>query len=99
MMDDAYRSYREGLAESYPELGHGSTLTTRKPTMVAKCGCPYDPVYDEDSLGWHLPENHIGETINSLRRDVIHLQETLAVLELSLLKTTTAERLRLVDDE
>jgi hypothetical protein len=27
--------------------------------MVAPCGCPYDPEYDEDSLGWHLRENHI----------------------------------------
>jgi hypothetical protein len=26
--------------------------------MVAKCGCPYDPDYDEGYLGWHLPENH-----------------------------------------
>jgi hypothetical protein len=26
--------------------------------MVAECGCPYDPVYDEGSLGWHLVENH-----------------------------------------
>lgn len=34
------------------------TTITRNPTMVAACGCPYDPVYDEDALGWHLLENH-----------------------------------------
>ena len=34
------------------------TMTTRNPTMVAECGCPYDPDYDEGSLGWHLIENH-----------------------------------------
>jgi hypothetical protein len=32
--------------------------TERNPTMVAKCGCPYDPEYDEGHLGWHLAENH-----------------------------------------
>ena len=31
----------------------------RNPTMVADCGCPYDPEYDEGSLGWHLIENHL----------------------------------------
>jgi hypothetical protein len=34
------------------------TTTTRTPTMVAKCGCPHDPVYDEGHLDWHLRENH-----------------------------------------
>jgi hypothetical protein len=34
------------------------TMTERKPTMIAACGCPYDPEYDEGSLGWHLLENH-----------------------------------------
>ncbi len=34
------------------------TMTTRMPTTIAECGCPYDPEYDEGSLGWHLPENH-----------------------------------------
>ena len=28
-------------------------MITRNPTMVAECGCPYDPVYDEGHLGWH----------------------------------------------
>lgn len=56
---------------------------TRKPTMVAACGCPYDPEYDEGHLGWHLPENHIRETFSSLQRDLAHMQETLARLELA----------------
>lgn len=30
----------------------------RQPAMVAECGCPYDPEYDEGSLGWHLTANH-----------------------------------------
>jgi hypothetical protein len=34
------------------------TMTTRIPTTTAECGCPYDPEYDEGSLGWHLSENH-----------------------------------------
>jgi hypothetical protein len=34
------------------------TTTVRNPTMVAECGCPYDPEYDADSLGWHLAKNH-----------------------------------------
>lgn len=33
-------------------------MITRNPTEVASCGCPYDPEYDEGSLGWHLRENH-----------------------------------------
>jgi hypothetical protein len=33
-------------------------MITRNPTEIAMCGCPYDPEYDEGSLGWHLPENH-----------------------------------------
>ena len=33
-------------------------MITRNPTMVAECGCPYDRVYDEGSLGWHLTSNH-----------------------------------------
>jgi hypothetical protein len=63
-----------------------SATRKRKPTMVATCGCPYDPVYDEDCVGWHLTENHIPETINSLRGDLSHMQETLARLELALHK-------------
>jgi hypothetical protein len=35
------------------------SVTERNPTLVAGCGCPYDPGYDEGSLGWHLSENHI----------------------------------------
>ena len=34
------------------------SMTERNPTEVARCGCPYDPEYDEGSLGWHLHENH-----------------------------------------
>lgn len=34
------------------------TVTERNPTEIAPCGCPYDPEYDEGSLGWHLMENH-----------------------------------------
>jgi hypothetical protein len=34
------------------------TSPFRNPTMVAECGCPYDPDYDEGQVGWHLVENH-----------------------------------------
>ena len=60
------------------------TMTTRKPTMVAKCGCPYDPEYDEGSLGWHLNENHIPEEIAWMRRDFTEMVARLDVLERAL---------------
>ena len=45
-------------------------MTERHPTMTAECGCPYDPETDWNSLGWHLPENHVPLTLSLLRRDV-----------------------------
>lgn len=42
----------------------------RTPTEVARCGCPYDPEYDEGSLGWHLRENH-PPLVHELRERVI----------------------------
>jgi hypothetical protein len=45
------------------------TMTTQIPTTIAECGCPYDPEYDEGSLGWHLPENHVPWTLSFLRAD------------------------------
>jgi hypothetical protein len=56
------------------------TMTTRNPTLVAECGCPYDPKYDEGHLGWHLTENHIAEAIRSLKNDVSTLAQNLAAL-------------------
>jgi hypothetical protein len=47
-------------------------ITARNPTMVVACGCPYDPVYDKSKLGWHLTENHLPETFESLREDLRH---------------------------
>ena len=60
-------------------------MTERKPTMIADCGCPYDPEYDEGSLGWHQSENHIPETIRSLKGTVARLAEELARLESDLM--------------
>jgi len=58
--------------------------TTRIPTTVARCGCPYDPDYDEGHLSWHLTENHIPVVIESLKRDICHMGEELAELEYAL---------------
>jgi hypothetical protein len=56
------------------------SLTERNPTEVASCGCPYDPEYDADSLGWHLVENHLPEEIAHVRRDLNHALDRLDVL-------------------
>jgi hypothetical protein len=47
----------------------------RNPTMIAKCGCPYDPEYDEGHLGWHLTKNHIPETLQSALLDLRMMEQ------------------------
>jgi hypothetical protein len=42
---------------------------------------PYDPAYDEGSLGWHLVENHIPDEIDWLRRDLNESLKRLDALE------------------
>ena len=44
--------------EPFDQFPAGGTPLVRNPTMVAECGCPYDPEYDEGHLGWHLIANH-----------------------------------------
>lgn len=56
-------------------------IITRNPTMIAECGCPYDPVFDEDSLGWHLRENHIEEEIDMALRSLDEIRSTLEYMK------------------
>jgi len=60
----------------------------RNPTEVAKCGCPYDPEYDEGSLGWHLPENHVPLELSSLRRQLQEMVSRIDRLEETLREHT-----------
>ena len=56
------------------------SMTERNPTKVAACGCPYDPEYDEGSLGWHLTENHLHDRIDSIRMDLKGMTHNLEAL-------------------
>jgi hypothetical protein len=61
-------------------------MGTRNPTEIAECGCPFDPVYDKDSLGWHLTENHLPEAFRSVRSDLQNALSELGHIERALEK-------------
>jgi hypothetical protein len=65
------------------------SLTVRNPTEIAPCGCPYDPEYDEGSLGWHRLENHVPMVIEGLRGELRSAVGSLDRLEKALRMRTT----------
>ena len=55
--EECTRARRNELFFCHRET-QSSPRSARRTTAVAKCGCPFDPDYDEGYLGWHLKANH-----------------------------------------